>query len=186
MAAPKKKRRNCGCLAIYAVIGIFVVLGVINFGQRFGVFPAFDPLPTATPVFTNGLGMTLAEWEIAHGKPTQELSGTFIYEQSGGSYFVVPYNNKLSQVEYGWATELMPAFDAAKAMAQALMPRDAQYRSTYTSSAGNTIEVYFSQYLADNYPDALYSGIIGEFIVSYRNQSDGKISSVSVATGNNP
>lgn len=55
MTTPKKKRRNCGCLLVYATIGIFVALAVINFirttGEQLGVLPTptITPTPTVTP-----------------------------------------------------------------------------------------------------------------------------------------
>lgn len=50
MSAPKKKGRNCGCLFVYLVLGIFAVLLVVNFGQDIGLVPRFDPLPTSATV----------------------------------------------------------------------------------------------------------------------------------------
>lgn len=49
MAAPKKKKRNCGCLAIYAALGLFIIFGIVNVVQRTGQQLGILPTPTITP-----------------------------------------------------------------------------------------------------------------------------------------
>ena len=90
----------------------------------------------------------------------------YIYDNPEAFYAVGEYKDRLFQVEHAWPTGSWPSFADAKVAAQALMPNDAEYQNAYTTEV-SYVEVYLSQQLAEVYPNGLYSGIIGEFIVIY-------------------
>jgi hypothetical protein len=152
------------------------------------VSPTSTPTPTGITLQSQGLGITFEDWKAIHGEPTQDLGGgLYIYDNPGYYYSIIVDDDRLSFLHRQWAEGTFPSFAVAKFIAQTLSPRDAVFESSYTTSTGTFVEVYFSQQLATVYPNGPYiGGEIGEFTVSYHLAEDGTVFGMIVATGNNP
>jgi hypothetical protein len=131
--------------------------------------------------------MKFENWKAIHGEPTRNLGGGhYIYDNPGNFYSIFVAHNRLRFLHPQWDAGIL-TFSDAKFVAQTLSPRDAVFESSYATSTGTFVEVYFSQQLATAYPEDSYiGGRIGEFTVSYHLAEDDTVFGMIVATGNNP
>jgi hypothetical protein len=151
-----------GILAAMKIFYFLVLLAL------FGFSALADSLPS------NGLGLTLNEWELNHKPTGQGMIGT-MYDQIE----VVFQNNKISQVELN--LELPISVEKAIEFATSLLPRDAKFVQQYSPKYGaKTLEfkkvfLYASEFLQ------------GEFHYQYNQYNNpAGVTRVIIALGNEP
>jgi hypothetical protein len=152
--------------------------------------PAPTEAPTAVPepLESGGLGLTRTQWEAKHGSGTKETLG---YSYDGGAYVVSyqadPAGNETAwDIEQRWSEAGALSMDEARLASKMLIPQDSVFVRTYTSQGGRTVDLYTSEWLKGRFAEQLFiGGEPGNFIVLYR-AATGKVTSIIVATGNNP
>lgn len=98
-----------------------------------------------------------------------------------------PTDENVRHIERSWGDRNPVTMDAAKAAARELLPRDARMVDTTTSRGGTPGEVYVSESLKSRFgSDAWTGGEPGNALVLYRVNPAGRVTSIIVATGNNP
>lgn len=147
--------------------------------------PVLAP-PIATPGFiSGGLGLSRSAWEAAHGRPGREDAGFVSYE--GGKFVVSFRDGRVWRIERVWGDRAPVSADAAQAEGRSLIPSDAALSQRYTASGGRTVDLYRSASLPAQMPTATWTGgEPGDLIVIPRVRDDGTVTSIVVATGNNP
>jgi hypothetical protein len=129
--------------------------------------------------------LTQAVWEERHGRPVRTDGGFIQYE--GGALVVMFREGRANYVERVWGDRNAVPLADAQAAGRALAPADAQLTRTYTSRNDRQVDLYRSTALKDALPNNPWiGGEPGDFIVIYRQLPTGRVTSIVVATGNNP
>ena len=125
---------------------------------------------------SGGLGLTLKEWELHHGKGTKATGGFLQYEHYGDvkqgapfRYAVMPLSDRVWFLVYQTdeSKDLIPIADA-RALAAQLIPLDSQQVSTSTDRDGNPMDVFVSDWLIGQFPaDEWKNDRIGTFSIIY-------------------
>jgi hypothetical protein len=146
--------------------------------------------PAASQPPSGGLGLTRAEWEAAHGAPTGAGPAVGFLSYAGG--YVARFDGAGPEaaaryIELAWGDAGAVSAEEARAAVLGLLPADAAEVGTSSSRAGNPVTVYRSAWLAGRVAPIWWLGDEpGTHIAIYRTQPNGRITSVVVATGNNP
>lgn len=140
----------------------------------------FTPVPVGPVLPSNGIGITRAAWEEEHGTGV----GDFGTSYENNRYWVLFYEGRINHLEVSLPQPVSRS--DAQVLAKQFMPADAERVDVIQDDAERYIEHWFSQALAESYPDGLYiEGAPGDFIVLYR-LYEGTVSSYIVGTGLNP
>lgn len=132
-----------------------------------------------------GLGMRFDEWVASYGLPDSVSPPFYIFTRAEGVYTVVQYYDRLSTISVGWLPEQAPTLNAARTIVLELAPRDAEPLSVQPLDSGELVEVYYSQQLANEYPDGLYLGNLpGTFSITYESADNlQSVFQLKIATG---
>jgi hypothetical protein len=146
---------------------------------------AVAPVTAQEGVTSNGLGVDRESWNALHGPPGNEMLGFVDYER--GTYNVMFLDERVRRLERKWGDARPVTFEAARAESVTLIPSDSSLIETYTARGDRTVDLYVSPVLAELLPSDLWTGgEPGNLIVIYRTQAPNKITSIVMATGNNP
>lgn len=176
----------------------FLIVAIVLLAACAGSPAPAAPAPTAVPLPSGALGLLRANWEAAHG--TGKRSATSLGHDYGGG-LTIAYQNDPSGaetawfIEQQWASDDVRTYDAARSAAQRLAPLDSTLVRTFQKN-DRTIDLYHSEWLKSRFPatqkigDADHSfwdgGEPGDFIVLYRADADGRVTSFVISIGNNP
>lgn len=125
------------------------------------------PRPPAGPPFASGgLGLSRAEWEVAHGQPTR--SSIFL-EYAGGRLVVGLLEGNVWHLERVWQRNDAVTLDVARNDARAYLVSDAALVQSYDRGDGRIIDVYSSAILANRFGQTAWNGgRAGTFTIQYR------------------
>ena len=127
--------------------------------------------------------MSRADWESKAGQPIGNESFFVIY---ANGYHIALAGDRLEDIELRWKPSV--SMGDARAISKSLMPRDAVFVKSYFNNGhtDETVDVYSSKSLAKRFESQWwFDAAPGTFIVIY-NESQGSVTSIIVATGNNP
>lgn len=160
-------------LTLIALVAALLVAGC-------GVAPERTPLPFES----GGLGITREQWEGWAGGGTQEATG---YAYEGGYH--VSYQADVSGVSsVSLIDRDYDSLDIAgsRRASEYLLPSDRVFVRTTTPTQGRAVDYYTSEWLKGRLPANLFvGGAPGSFTVVFR-LTEGRITSIVVAPGNNP
>jgi hypothetical protein len=142
--------------------------------------------PTARPFASGGLGLSRSEWERLHGAPTRD-DGLFLSYKDGAYVATFVYGN-LHHAERVWGDRNPVTLQVAREVGKTLIPVDAQLVRSYVAPGSRDVDLYRSESLKTRFaPDdpAWVGAEPGVLIVIYR-AATGPVTSIVVATGNNP
>ncbi|MCC7372038.1 MAG: hypothetical protein IT306_26720 [Chloroflexi bacterium] len=125
------------------------------------------PRPQAGPPFASGgLGLSRAEWEVAHGQPTR--SSIFL-EYAGGRLVVGLLEGNVWHLERVWQRNDATPLDAARNDARVYVPSDAVLVQSLDRGDGRIIDVYSSAILTGRFGQTAWNGgRPGTFTIQYR------------------
>ncbi|MFN8635529.1 MAG: tetratricopeptide repeat protein [Chloroflexota bacterium] len=131
---------------------------------------ASAPAVPAAPAFTSGgLGLTRAEWEKAHGKPSQ--SSIFL-EYDSGRLVVGLLESNVWHIERVWKGGEAVTLDQAREDARAYLPADATVTQSIDKGDGRIVDVYTSPSLTARFGSTAWNGgKAGTFSIQYRFRS---------------
>jgi hypothetical protein len=135
---------------------------------------------------SGGLGILFEEWLAVYGQPDSKPGPLYMFTRPNLTYTVVEYYDRISTIYVGWQNEQWATFETAKAAGLALIPKDASYLNSFYAEEGKLVEEYYSQQLADVYPNGLYLDLPpGTLSIAYYSDTDdGPIFQIIVTTGN--
>ncbi len=150
--------------------------------------PTIAPAPpTAVPRYASGgLGLIQADWENTYGKPNRDNSGVKSY--ANDQYVIIYLEGRVSHLERVWGDRDTKTQAFALGAVTPHFPRDAKKVESYISPrSGNPVDRFHSDSLASLFPAANFvGGEPGDFIVIYRMNTAGRVTSAVVGIGNNP
>lgn len=186
-----------GLLGAVLACGLCSIAGLIVGPQQQANAPTrvpAAPAAAAAPLSSGGIGVSRADWEATHGAGTKDTLGS----RYGDT--IVSYQpdttgaDAAGYIEKQWGDANAQALDAARAAGKALAPIDSTLVKTYEAN-GRTVDLYTSNWLKDRFLATIkikdkdwpvwVNGEPGQFIVLYR-ITDGKVTSIVMALGNNP
>lgn len=150
---------------------------------------AAQPAATATPapvdVRSIGLGRTRADWERSNGKPQKSdgIGATY----ADGIYYVVFDNDRVAHLERIWGDANAKTVDFVLGATKSMIPADAKEVRAIKSAGGSPGILYHSGVLASVFPAASFiNGDPGDFVLLFRTNSAGSVTSAVMGLGNNP
>ena len=142
---------------------------------------------TAAPHYASGgLGLTQSEWESTYGKPARD-NGT-IKSYANDQYIIIYLDGRIMHLERVWGDNAPQSQEFALGAVRPHFPRDARVIESYTAPrSGNPVDRYHSESLAALFPPANFvGGEPGDFVVIYRLNAAGQVTSAVIGIGNNP
>ena len=114
------------------------------------------------------------------------MGGFVDYE--GGQFNVAFMGDNVWRIERTWGDRGAVPLEAARAESRSLIPPDARFVRTYAARGDRPVDLYTSESLKSRFPASPWTGgEPGDLIVIYRTRpSDGRVTSIVLATGNNP
>lgn len=146
--------------------------------------PTVAPAPTKPAVVdvrSSGLGRPKADWERAYGQP--DKNGKY----ADGVFYATFKDERVAHLERTWGDRDPKQKAFVLGALGALLPADKQLVGPVASSGGTQGELYRSEALAKAFPaEAFTGGEPGQFVVLYRTNPTGGVTSAVAALGNNP
>jgi hypothetical protein len=130
---------------------------------------------------SQGLGRPKADWERAYGPP--DKNGIY----ANGAYAATFKDDRVAHLERSWGDKDAKTKAFVLGALGAMLPDDKQLVGPVASSGGTQGEHYRSATLAQAFPAASFTGgEPGDFIILYRTNPAGGVTSAVVAIGKNP
>ena len=143
--------------------------------------PTKSTKPAAVDVRSLGLGRPKADWERTYGQP--DKNGAY----ANGAYWVTFSEDRVAHLERTWGDRDAKSKDFVMGALATLLPADKKLIGQVASSGGTPGELYRSEALAMAFtPAAFIGGEPGDFVILFRTQAGGRITSIVAAIGNNP
>ena len=131
---------------------------------------------------TGGLGLSLREWEAAHGHPEGETGGLFRYQDA--TYLVVYYCDLVWNLTHHPHKGGSVPPEEARAAARRLMPGDAVGERFMAQRKDREVELYTSKYLRGRYDAGAWGeGRAGVFHVLYKVDAQRQVHTILLAAG---
>ncbi len=137
--------------------------------------PTNTPAPTPPQATSRGLGLDVPDWEGLYGKGNPSSAnrnyisfGKPLPEAAAGTYeYAVTFQatapgisgpRRAVDIKRNWGPGVVTE-DTARNAAKGLMPTDAQPVRTEKTQAGDTVEVYSSEWLKGQLPTNMWQGL---------------------------
>lgn len=151
--------------------------------------PTEAPAAPAEPMLSQGLGLPRDLWEAGRGggAGTEDVSGFRRYADG----VIVSFQDDVTGASTVWYLEReFPApvsLDLARSFARPIIPADSELVETYEPRENRTGDLFASAWLKDRFADTMWTNAApGQFLVLYRTDAQGNVTSFVITLGNNP
>jgi hypothetical protein len=128
--------------------------------------PGARPASAAPAYPSGGLGLSRADWEVAHGQPTRT---SVLLEYAGGRLVVGTLEGNVMHIERVWTNREAVTLDVARNDSRAYLPTDAALVQSVDRGDGRVVDVYSSPTLASRFGQSAWNGgKAGTFLIQYR------------------
>lgn len=131
---------------------------------------------------SEGLGISMKQWESIYGSPESECVSSYLcYQQN--SYMIVYFNKNVGVIDKTLKSGV--SIKQSRKISKAYIPSDSQYVKTYKAPYSESIvDLYYSPSLKTRFSSNWTNGKPGDFIVLHGGGES--ISRIIIGIGNNP